>query len=138
MTPYEIAKEELGVTEIPGPAANARILEYDRTTTLAARSDEIAWCSSFVNFCHVQAGVRGTGSASARSWLHWGRPCQPYEGCVVVMSRGTNPALGHVGFYVRDWDAERIVVLGGNQDDSVSYGVYAKSRVLGYRHKLED
>ncbi len=64
-----------GVEELPGAAHNPRILEYHRTTTLghgAASKDETPWCSSFVNFCMVMSGFRGTNSASARSWLKWG------------------------------------------------------------------
>jgi uncharacterized protein (TIGR02594 family) len=137
LTPYQVAIEELGVSEVPGIAANKRIQEYHSTTRLAALSDEVPWCSAFVNWCCVQAGIRGTGSAAARSWLSWGVPCAPREGCVVVMARGNNAALGHVAFYVADFDSQRITVLGGNQGDCVSYGVYAKSRVLGYRWPAE-
>jgi hypothetical protein len=49
MTPYEIAKAELGTTEVPGTQNNPRILEYHATTTLKATTDEVPWCSSFVN-----------------------------------------------------------------------------------------
>ena len=50
----EIALKEVGVSEIKG-GENKRILEYHASTTLKAKEDEIPWCSSFVNWCMVQA-----------------------------------------------------------------------------------
>lgn len=129
----QVARGELGVAETPGPRHTNRILEYHATTTLRATSDEIAWCSSFVNWVFVQAGILGTSSAAARSWLDWG--CEinaPREGCVAVLSRGLNPASGHVGFYVGS-DGGRVRLLGGNQGNAVSIASFPASRVLGYR-----
>ena len=71
-TPYAIAQEELliGVTEDPQPGHdNPRIRLYHGTTSGGAMPDEVAWCSSFVNFCVEQAGLSGTDSKAARSWL---------------------------------------------------------------------
>ncbi|HEX5760734.1 MAG TPA: TIGR02594 family protein [Thermoanaerobaculia bacterium] len=77
----------------PGLADNPRIVEYHRTTSLRATDDEVPWCSAFVNWCMREAGLRGTGSAAARSWLTWGsRLATPRRGCVTVLRRGTNPA----------------------------------------------
>lgn len=129
---YEIAEGEVGIKEIPGDKAEARIIEYHSHTTLKATSDEVAWCSAFVNFCVDRAGLKGTHSAAARSWLQWGVPVQPTEGCIVVMSRGSNPAQGHVGFYAGE-NASLVRILGGNQHDSVCYSYFPKSHVLGYR-----
>jgi hypothetical protein len=41
MTPYEIARREIGQKEVRG-GENPRILEYHATTTLGAREDEAA------------------------------------------------------------------------------------------------
>jgi hypothetical protein len=38
-------------------------------------------------------GIKGTGSALAKSYLHWGRPSGPTPGAVAVFSRGRG---GHV------------------------------------------
>jgi uncharacterized protein (TIGR02594 family) len=140
--PYEIAKEELGVHETPGPVATARIAEYHSTTTLRAKSDEVPWCASFVNWCMVRAGLRGTDSAAARSWLAWGKPCDPVEGCVVVIRQlhagrdaSTGSASGyHVGFF-QALDETHVTILGGNQSDSVKVSRFPLSRyaVQGYR-----
>lgn len=129
----EAALLELGdaVREVPGDKDNPRIVEYHATTTLRATDDETPWCSSFVNWCVIQAGLRGTNSAMARSWLKWGRECGPTLGAVVVLSRGEPPA-GHVGFFVgQRWG--RVFVIGGNQGNAVSVARYPADRVLGYR-----
>lgn len=68
----DIARGETGQREVAGSRHNGRILEYHATTTLGARSDETAWCSSFVNWTMEKAGHRGTDSAAAISWKHWG------------------------------------------------------------------
>jgi len=131
---YEIAKGEHGIQEVPGPDAhNPRILEYHSTTTLNATEDEISWCSSFVNWCALEAGIKGTNSAAARSWLKWGKKLsQPREGCVVVFSRPLSNWMGHVGFFKRK-EGNDILVLGGNQANRVNYSSYSASRLLGYR-----
>jgi uncharacterized protein (TIGR02594 family) len=132
---FEVAMQEmaLGIDEIPGPEDNPRIVGYHQSTTLAADDDETPWCSSFVNWCVQQAGLQGTKSASARSWLGWGQELPaPRRGCIVVLSRGSNSQQGHVGFYHED-AGDRILVLGGNQGNRVNISSYPKARVLGYR-----
>lgn len=129
----EIARKELGVKEIEGIHNNERILEYQQTTTLAAKDDETPWCSAFVNWCMKQAGIAGTGSALARSWLKWGLGLEtPRLGCVVVFRRPPDPNNGHVAFYLRT-NGDAVEVLGGNQGNSVSIKEYLNTRVLSYR-----
>jgi len=131
-----IAKNEIGVKEFTGSADNPRIVEYHAATTYGARDDEVAWCSSFVNWCMREAGQTRTGSAAARSWLNWGTILsEPRKGCVVVLRRGNTNWQGHVGFFNSDGDTPGpdIPVLGGNQGDAVSVSSFPKTRVLGYR-----
>jgi len=133
MTPYEYAKQEVGVKEIPGKGHNPRILEYHATTTLKATEDEVSWCSSFVNWCVIQAGLKGTNSAAARSWLKWGVPTlEPKEGDIVVFKRPPNPASGHVAFFVK-MDGDKVFCLGGNQSDMAKISAYKKADVLDFR-----
>lgn len=132
VSPYEIAKAEIGVKEVKG-GENPRILEYHDCTSLDACEDETPWCSAFVNWCCKQAGIEGTGLANARSWLKWGKPLdKPVEGCIVVFKRPPNPASGHVGFYVREL-GNMVRVLGGNQGDQVKESWFHGCDVLGYR-----
>ncbi len=130
-----IARQELGVAELPGANHNQRILEYHSKTGLQAGSDEVAWCSSFVNWCMDKAGITGTRSAAARSWATWGKELEaPQPGCIVVFRRydPNNPSAGHVAFFVRK-RAPLVDVLGGNQSNSVRMSGYALSDVLTYR-----
>lgn len=132
----EIAESKLGEEEIPGRDANAFIVECLESTTLGTpdnQSDETPWCSAFVNRIMQLAGIEGTDSAWARSWLEWGREPETNDewfGAVCILERGVTS--GHVGFLV-DWDDERVKLLGGNQGDSVSYAWFPVERVLGYR-----
>lgn len=137
-TPWlDIAMSQLGVREIPGLSHADAILEYHKTTTLKATTDETPWCSSFVNWCFKKAGIPGTNSAAARSWLKWGEETEPRRGCVVVLSRGSNPVNGHVGFYLGTAPGGRIIVLGGNQGNQVSKQKFPKTQVIGYRWPKE-
>ncbi len=135
---YEIARQEVGVTEDSRTKRNnARILEYHQSTSLdknLARHDETPWCSSFANWCIQSAGIKGTRSARARSWLKWGEPLEePREGCIVVFARPkAGPKAGHVGFYAGP-SGDRIRVLGGNQSNSVKISRYSRKQLLGFR-----
>lgn len=130
-----IAESQLGVSEIPGPKHNKTILDYHKETSLKASSDEVPWCSSFVNWVMEKAGVTGTNSARARSWENWGVEIfPPLFGAVVVLSRGRNQALGHVGFFMGYVAGnKRINVLGGNQSNKVSITSFPVSRIVGFR-----
>ncbi len=130
---YTRARGEEGVREIPGRAHEKRVVAYHATTSGGEASDEVPWCSSFVNWCMECEGFEGTDRKNARSWLTWGEPVtSPYEGCVAVFARGTNPAHGHVGFFVR-YSGPNVVVLGGNQSNQVRESEYPQRRLLGFR-----
>jgi uncharacterized protein (TIGR02594 family) len=129
---FEIAQREMaaGIKEIPGPRDNPRIVEYHQSTTLHATDDETAWCSAFVNWCIEQAGIKGTRSASSRSWLTWGQEISsPRLGCIVVCK-------GHVGFYYQE-ERGRILLLGGNQSNQVKISPYSKNKIISYRWPIE-
>lgn len=134
----EIARRNLGEREMPGPVDNPAILRFYADVGHGwVRHDETAWCAAFVGSCLERAGWRSTRSLRARSYLAWGEAMEaPRPGCVVVLSHGRDPALGHVGFFVRE-QAGTIDVLGGNQGDAVSIAAFAKSRAMGYRWPRE-
>ena len=125
---------EIGVTTYPPGQSNPQVTAYHGHTNLGGYDDKAAWCSSFVNWSLAQAGIVGTGSALARSWLEWGDALiTPVRGCIVVLSRD-DPAgwKGHVGFFLHTDDA-CIHLLGGNQLGQVRAHFYPQSSVLGYR-----
>jgi uncharacterized protein (TIGR02594 family) len=128
------AQAELGVRQYPPGNSNPRIMDYHNATNLHGYDDKASWCSSFVNWCFVQTGIEGTGSAIARSWLNWGRDLAiPQYGCVVVLSREDPDSWkGHVGFFLR-YESQHVYLLGGNQLKEVREHCYPTGSVLGYR-----
>lgn len=130
-----IALAELGNAEISGAGRNnKRIVAYHKATGLPNEPDETPWCSSFVNWVVKKAGKQGTNSASARSWLKWGKSTtKPKQFDIVVFWRGEpNGWQGHVAFYLGT-EGSTVKVLGGNQGNKVSVANYPKARVLSYR-----
>ncbi len=140
----EVAAAELGIQENGAPGQHTkRILEYHATTTLQAQTDEVPWCSSFVNWAVRQAGHAGTDNALAGSWLNWGKPLTPpAPGAVTVIKRknatsdtATGSSTGfHVGFFISQ-TSSTIRLLGGNQSNMVRYSNFLLSSydVRGHR-----
>lgn len=125
---YAIAEEEASqhIAEVPGPAANPRIVEYHAATWLRATSDEVPWCSSFVGWCMAKAGLTPTRSAAAHSWATWGEVSGPRLGAIMVIQhkqKGADAATGSSsGYHVAFWaaqDEHSWTLLGGNQGDAV-------------------
>lgn len=137
-----IAEGELGTAEVAGKSHNQRIIQYHATTSLAARSDETPWCSSFVNWVMRQAGFVGTNSALAASWLSWGVATTGRHGSVCIIKKknadsdtATGSSTGfHVGLLVEQTPS-RVRLLGGNQGDSVKLSNFylASYEVRGLR-----
>jgi uncharacterized protein (TIGR02594 family) len=135
-TPYQIALEELkaGVKEVPGPGNNPRIIEYFQHTSGKFRQDSVSWCAAFINFCIEKAGLKGTNSAAARSFTHWGdKTTKPQVGDIAVLRRTSDPSKGHVGFLAEKPGPIWIKLLGGNQQDKVCVEKYLRARVITYR-----
>lgn len=134
-SPYEVAKAELalGIAEVPGSGNNPRIVMYHKSTNhWSGTSDDVAWCSSFVNYCVETAGMIGTDRQDARSWEDWAHDvsANPREGDIAVFARGTGDSNGHVAFLVED-EGPTLKLLGGNQSDKVCYQSYPKDGMLG-------
>mgnify|MGYP003498752797 FL=1 len=131
---YELALAERGVKEAPGEANNPVVQAYYKDAGHPeVRHDKVPWCAAFVGAMLKRAGIKPSGSLAALSYLDWGKKLsEPKQGCVVIMRRGNSSWQGHVAFYEKDAGV-RIVCLGGNQSDRVSFASYPKSKVLGYR-----
>jgi uncharacterized protein (TIGR02594 family) len=140
MRAFEIAKGHLGLKELPGVNASPIIAGmFAKSGHEEVKSDEVAWCAAFVGACLFDAGIKGTNSLAARSYLKWGqavdlKDAQP--GDVVVFWRGSPDSWqGHVAFFESQTD-KMIRVLGGNQNNSVSLAFYPKARLLGVRRAV--
>ena len=142
------AKKHVGLREIKGAKHNATIQEWLKELGAWWTDDETAWCGVFVAICLKRAGLkRGLANSRAKTYVkgdkagsgfypyNWygageyriegGRKLdKPCYGCVAVKSRkGGN----HVTFVAGITADGRLVCLGGNQSDSVSYAVYRES-----------
>jgi uncharacterized protein (TIGR02594 family) len=128
-----IARAEIGIKEVVGPAANPRILEYLAASDAGPSQDEIAWCGAFVSFCLYKAGVitKGSGFSRAENWLTFGDPLsQPRTGCIAVFKpEPGSTSSGHVGFWLKE-ERGFIHLLGGNQSDSVNVSTYHRATDL--------
>ncbi len=100
------------------------------------------WCAAFVNAVLKENNTLGSGSVTevplmARSFLFWGeRVNEPKIGDVVVFPRGDQGWQGHVGFYIETRvikDIDYYVILGGNQENGVTYDTYPAYKALTIR-----
>ncbi len=128
-----IAKKEMGQTEIKGKKHNKRIVNYHDTTGKFG-NDETAWCSSFVNWVMTKAGYEGTNSAWAKGWSKWGRKIsKPAYGSIAVIDWSkVGKKGGHVGFVVGKTSSGSMVLLGGNQGDQVKLSAFKTSSIIAY------
>jgi uncharacterized protein (TIGR02594 family) len=139
-TPYELAREEIGVTELGSPK---RVIQYHEATTLDKKyhSPKTSWCSSFMSWCFTGAGVGNPRSAWARDWLGYGEKIsldQAKPGDVLIFQRDGDgdgeKDEGHVTFFSGyDPVTKMIKCLGGNQSNAVRLSNYSKDDLIGVR-----
>lgn len=137
ITVFQLAQRYVGVRELSGAQHHPLVSWWLSLCGFAMDApDEIAWCSAFLNGVAWELRLPRSKSAAARSWLSVGVPVNiadaRAESDVVILSRGTNPAQGHVGFYA-GWEGGQVLVLGGNQQNTVSIEAFDATRILGIR-----
>lgn len=131
------ARSHIGLTEIPGPKHHPLILQWWKAIRAPFTDDETPWCAGFVGGMLEAQGIASSRSASARSYLQWGQPLAlPAAGAIAVFSRPPNPWTGHVGFVEGVTPEGHLVVLGGNQRNSVRVDPFPRDRLLGLRWPL--
>lgn len=132
-----IAFNELGTEEIIGSKHNPEILKYATETGISGiTSDEIPWCSTFINWVAQKAGLEISGKPNARSWLNVGvKTDAPEPGDIVIFWRESPQSWkGHVGIFMGiSLDKKRVYCLGGNQGNRVSVSAYRINTVLSYQ-----
>ncbi len=135
---FKIAIAELGQKEVQGSENNPAIVNYARESGFEwVNDDETPWCSIFMNWVAMKAGLVRSKQASARSWLQVGQHTDrdPLPGDVVIFWRNSPSSWqGHVGIFVGvSYDGKKVYSLGGNQDNRVSISAYPRETVLGFR-----
>jgi uncharacterized protein (TIGR02594 family) len=142
LTAFDLAMRFVGTKEVSGVSSHpliAAMLSLDGGET----TDEIPWCSAYVNFIAWLLRLPRSKSLAARSWLGVGTPIhldQARPGFdVVILTRagatkdpGVLNAPGHVGWYAGA-NGNTVMVLGGNQSNSVSLARFPTTDVLGVR-----
>ena len=104
------ALEYEGLMEIKGAEDHPKIVEWLTDCGVPNATDEIPWCAAFVNGVLKEAGVKGTGSATASSFVDWGEPAEEEVGAIAVFRT-------HVAFVAHVHP--ELKIIGGNQSDGV-------------------
>ena len=139
----KIAIAQLGQKEITGEENNPAIVNYARESGFTwVNDDETPWCSIFMNWVCMKAGLERSYQANARSWLNTGVDAgtDPRPGDIVVFWRNSpDRSEGHVGiFFGYSANGAGIFCLGGNQSNQVSISEYPARKVLGFRRLREE
>ena len=109
--------------------------EIDSYLKSSNKGSGLAWCASFLNWAMENAGVKNLPkySASSQAWSKFGTKLDnPAYGSIATFKHGEG---GHTGIVVgRDPNRTgKIIVLGGNQSDSVNYMLFdEKDAVFTY------
>jgi len=129
------ATQELGVHELAGPKKNnPRILHYHSFTTLGASTDEVAWCSSFINAGLLEgAGIRGTNNATAASFKSYGNTT-PWDTFGAIQLKATETGSRRHVFFNIGYFKDYVFSIGGNQSDMVNVQVNHKSLITESRY----
>jgi uncharacterized protein (TIGR02594 family) len=144
---FTLAQRYVGVKELSGTKNHPLIQWWLSLCGFSLDTpDEVAWCSAFVNGMAWELRLPRSKSAGARSWLAVGLPVegsQARRGDVVILKRGTEPqpgaevinAPGHVGLFA-GYEGPNVLLLGGNQSDSVGLAHFNKDQILGVRRLI--
>ena len=149
ITAYDLAQRFVGIKEVPGSVANPQILAMLKLDNKWPEDDSVPWCAAFMNYVAWLLRIPRSKSLRARSWLLVGDPIELKDAVpgfdVVILKRGgpNQPgpqvikAKGHVGWFA-GIDDTYVLILGGNQSDSVSITRYHISRILGVRRLVRN
>lgn len=141
---YEVAQRFVGIKEVDGTTSNPQILAMLKLDDTWPDDDSVPWCSAFANYIAWLLRLPRSKSLRARSWLLVGevidlKNAEPgFDVAIFKRGSGSQPgpdvidAPGHVGFYAGT-EGAKILVLGGNQSNSVSISRYSKTNLLGVR-----
>jgi uncharacterized protein (TIGR02594 family) len=144
LTAFDLAQRFAGMSEVSGPTSNPQVLAMLRLDQAWPEDDQVPWCSAFMNYVAWLLRLPRSKDLRARSWLTVGQAVSLEQAQVgfdmVILKRGSGSqpgptvidAPGHVGLYAGQ-EGSNVLVLGGNQGDSVNVSPYPASRLLGIR-----
>lgn len=125
------ATQRLGIQEIKGAKHNAEIIKWLDSLGAWWKNDEEAWCGTFVAICLKDAGLKYPKNwFRALAYQDFGvKLAKPAVGAIAVKSRKGG---GHVCFVVGKTDGGKLVCIGGNQNDGVTYAIYNPSDFVAF------
>jgi len=152
ITAYDLAQRFIGIKEVAGTVANPQIMAMLKLDASWPEDDSVPWCSAFVSYICWLLRLPRSKSLRARSWLSVGEPINELSAVagydIVVLRRGKDSpgpevidAPGHVGFFsyiAHEHGKSSVYILGGNQSDSVSLGIYDAKSIIGVRRLYKD
>lgn len=135
------ALQYLGLKEIPGTKSNPVILDMAKGIGIGDiyKNDDVSWCAVFIN--HL---IRITGKIMVdpdkdrynlmrAKWLaSWGNKVVRGDEMLGDIAIFERPGGGHVGIMIAESD-NAFLILGGNQNNQVSFTWILKSRLLACR-----
>ena len=132
-TPWmDKAKSQLGVKEdfVNGSYNNtgSDVEKYMKSSGLPKGNP---WCGAFVFWSLDESGINVTGVKGNPNWaLNWrgfgNSIASPAYGAIATKKRTKG---GHVGFVAGKTASGDVILLGGNQDDSVNYQSFPASQL---------
>lgn len=139
---YEMVERLVGIREVFGELDNPHIMAMLTLDQRWPEHDEVPWCSALINFKAWELRLPRSKDLRARSWLLVGAPISDREAeigsDIVILKRGTDDgpdvidAPGHVGMFA-GFEGDNVLVLGGNQSNTVSIARYPKADLIGIR-----
>ena len=144
LSAFDVAQRFIGVSEVSGSASNPHVLAMLRLDQPWPEDDQVPWCSAFMNYIAWLLRLPRSKSLRARSWLLIGNSISLEDAeagfDVVILKRGSGnqpgpdviEAPGHVGLFAGR-EGSKILVLGGNQSNTVNVSRYPAGRLLGIR-----
>ncbi len=148
MTPHQVMRSILGTDEYAGGADNPTILAWRdeigrRFPEMASycanyTHDSIPWCGLTVAYCMAAAGIRPVFGARDVDRFLWAAAWDEFGFDVELDNLQPGDVLvfdHHVALFDRWADSSRqvIVVVGGNQSDSVTEARYRRGAILAAR-----
>jgi uncharacterized protein (TIGR02594 family) len=146
ITAFQLAERFIGVDEWVGAQTNPMILAMLKLDVSWPTDDSVPWCSALPNFVCWLLRLPRSKSLLARSWLGVGQSVKLEQAKVgfdvVILNRGgptdpTKPGPGHVGFYAGT-EGKHVLILGGNQGDTVNVTRFLAKNILGIRRLLQE
>ncbi|MGE5509913.1 MAG: CHAP domain-containing protein [Bacteroidota bacterium] len=115
---------ERGVREVAGSKDNPEILKYFALCGHPEiEHDETAWCAAGLGaFLKLSSYPIPpvAHNLMARSYLTYGKPCEPKPGAIMVLPRGA-PPFGHVCVITKVNKNGTARVIGCNQSNAITY-----------------